>query len=141
MSHAPGRPVLGSGYSFLLIYGFSEQYMAKFAAVSWSTLSSSSSPESLHLLLSRAVRARRYRLTSKVFNIRFWIEALSKISSFGRGSRVGPGGLVIPKIEHLKFWWQPSFYCYFSVIIIILYSLSLLFLYDHFEKWPFQSCI
>ena len=38
-------------------------------------------------------------------------------------------GLVPPKIEHLNFWLQPSFYqtFYFAFILIIIYVLISLF--------------
>ena len=38
-------------------------------------------------------------------------------------------GLVPPKIEHLNFWLQPSFYqaFYFAFVLIIIYVLISLF--------------
>ena len=38
-------------------------------------------------------------------------------------------GLVPPKIEHLSFWLQPSFYqaFYFAFVLIIIYVLISLF--------------
>ena len=50
-------------------------------------------------------------------------------SIFRGGSRGGPGELVPPKIEHLNFWWQPSFYpaFYFNFVKANLYFLFSVF--------------
>ena len=54
----------------------------------------------------------------------------------GADPRDGPRGLVSPKIEHLKFWWQPRFYCSFIFALLLFYmfyyfnhSFTLLFLF------------
>ena len=47
-----------------------------------------------------------------------------------------PAGLApLPKIEHLHFWWQPSFYpaFYFKFVIAYLYFLIFLFSISFFN--------
>ena len=56
----------------------------------------------------------------------------------------GPGGLVPPKIEHLNFWWQPSFYpiFYFNFVIAYLYFLIFLFWISFFNyNWKMAILI
>ena len=37
-----------------------------------------------------------------------------------------------PKIQHLKFWWQPSFYYYFTFVMVNLYSVISLFCFFNY---------
>ena len=41
-----------------------------------------------------------------------------------------PAGLVPPKIEHLNFWWQPSFYLEFYFNFVIAYHTFLISLFS-----------
>ena len=53
---------------------------------------------------------------------------------------------VESKIEHLTFWWQPSFYpaFYFNFVTAYLYLVIFYFSISYFNynwKWLFESCI
>ena len=60
------------------------------------------------------------------------------------GGRRGTGGLIPPKIKHLNFWWQPSFYPAFSFnfVIMNLYFLISLFFISFFNyNWKMTILI
>ena len=80
-----------------------------------------------------------------LFEKRSWESSSFCIYSVIRGgSRGGPGGLVPSKIEHLNFWWQPSFYpvFYFNFVIAYLYFLISLFSISFFNyNWKMAILI
>ena len=74
-----------------------------------------------------------------------WIVNIISASEADPGSKgKGPGGLVSPEIEHLNFWWQPSFYpaFYFNFVIAYLYFLISLFSISFFNyNWKMTILI
>ena len=71
----------------------------------------------------------------------FWIVNITSISGTDPGGAKGTGP---PKIEHLNFWYQPSFYpaFYFNFVIANLYFLISLFSISFFNyNWKMNILI